>query len=65
MASKSALRAGATFTECRADWQLEAPESAVPLLHKVETAGIFSQVWHYQEARRWRQWRWITLPRIP
>lgn len=44
----SALRAGATFSmpEKVAEWQ--RLNSEVPALHKIETAGVFSQVWHYR-----------------
>ncbi|MCX6903191.1 MAG: exosortase U [Verrucomicrobia bacterium] len=44
----SALRAGAAFTmpEKAGDWQ--RLNSEAPALHKIETAGVFSQVWHYR-----------------
>ena len=50
MASESALRDGATFTmpEQIGNWQRLNAE--VPG-HKVETQGIFSQVWHYQKGQ--------------
>ena len=48
MAAKSALRAGATFTMPEQIGNWKRLNSAVPL-HKVETQGIFSQVWHYQK----------------
>ena len=49
-ASESALRAGATFTlpEQVGGWTRLQSES--PLLHKVETVGVFSQIWKYQNA---------------
>jgi len=46
--AKSALRDGATFTlpERLGDWR--RINSEMPVLHKIETAGVFSQVWNYQ-----------------
>jgi exosortase len=45
---KSALRAGATFAlpEQIGEWKRLTTE--VPPLQKIETRGIFSQVWHYR-----------------
>ena len=50
IAAKSALRAGATFTMPEQIGNWKRLDSAVPG-HKVETQGIFSQVWHYQKGQ--------------
>ena len=50
MASKSALRAGATFTMPEQIGNWKRLNSAVPG-HQVETQGIFSQIWHYQRGQ--------------
>ena len=50
MASKSALRDGATFTLPDQIGNWKRLNSAVPG-HKVETQGIFSQIWQYQRGQ--------------
>jgi hypothetical protein len=46
--AKSALRDGATFTLPGQIGEWTRIASASPLLQKVETLGVFSQVWHFQ-----------------
>ena len=50
MASASALRAGATFTMPEQIGNWKRLNSAVPG-HQVETQGICSQIWHYQQGQ--------------
>ncbi len=47
--AKSALRDGATFTLPGQVGKWTRIASASPLLQKVETLGVFSQVWHFQK----------------
>jgi exosortase len=50
VASRSALRAGATFSmpDQLGNWR--RIDAAVPS-HQVETEGIYSKIWHYQDGR--------------